>query len=192
MKQDTRQKLIETGARIIHRNGYNNTGIQEILRAADVPKGSFYFYFQSKEDFGLHIIDYFDNVYMQMIGPVISDSKVSPLKRIENVLDFFIGFFAELNFTCGCPIGNLSQEMADLSDEFGKRLEKSIELITGVYLNLLSEAKKTGEIDNDIDISDAAEFILSSWHGALIKMKVCKNTRPLQQHKQFVMKLLSP
>ena len=52
-------RILAEGARIIHENGYNNTGIQEILIAAGVPKGSFYFYFKSKEDFGLQLVDFY-------------------------------------------------------------------------------------------------------------------------------------
>jgi len=55
MLANTRKRIIETGAAIIHRKGFNHTGIQEILNAAKVPKGSFYNYFKSKEDFGLQI-----------------------------------------------------------------------------------------------------------------------------------------
>jgi len=50
---------LERGAEIIHLKGFNHTGVQEVLRAAGVPKGSFYNYFKNKEDFGLQVIDYF-------------------------------------------------------------------------------------------------------------------------------------
>ena len=59
MRQNTRQKILEVGAEIIHLKGYNHTGLQEILQAAGVPKGSFYNYFKNKEDFGLQVIDFF-------------------------------------------------------------------------------------------------------------------------------------
>jgi TetR/AcrR family transcriptional repressor of nem operon len=51
MKEDTKQRLLMTGAEIMHLKGFNHTGIQEILDKAGVPKGSFYNYFKSKEDF---------------------------------------------------------------------------------------------------------------------------------------------
>jgi len=59
MADNTKSRLIEIGAEIIHLKGFNHTGIKEILEAAQVPKGSFYHYFESKEDFGLQVIDYF-------------------------------------------------------------------------------------------------------------------------------------
>ena len=57
-KRPTKTRIIAEGAKIIQKNGFNNTGILDVLRAADVPKGSFYFYFKSKEDFGLEVINY--------------------------------------------------------------------------------------------------------------------------------------
>ena len=62
-KQDTKENLLRVGVDIIHRKGYHHTAIQEILQIAGVPKGSFYFYFKSKEDFGLQVIDYFNEIY---------------------------------------------------------------------------------------------------------------------------------
>jgi TetR/AcrR family transcriptional repressor of nem operon len=59
MKQDTKAHILDMGAQIVHQKGFNATGIQEVLNAAAVPKGSFYFYFKSKEEFGLQLIDHF-------------------------------------------------------------------------------------------------------------------------------------
>ncbi len=190
MTQDTKYKIIEAGAQIIHHKGYNHTGIQEVLTAAGVPKGSFYFYFKNKEDFGLHVVDYFNDMYLKMLDPIVKDKNLSPLKRIEQIFDYFIGFFKELNCTRGCPIGNLSQEMGDLSEAFGNKLVTSVALIAGIYKDLLDEAKKTNLISNGIDSQKTAEFIVSSWHGSLVKMKIDKNIGPLELHKQFIFNIL--
>ncbi len=187
MKQDTKQKIIETGARIIHQKGYNHTGIQEVLNIAGVPKGSFYFYFNSKEDFGLHVIDFYNNMYLDMIDPIVNNKDLSPLKRIEKMLDLFIDLFKELDYTCGCPIGNLSQEMGDLSQAFSTKLTASIELITRIYKDILDEGKQIKEIPETIDSQETAEFIVSSWHGFLIRMKIMKSVAPLKLHKRFIL-----
>ena len=190
MSQDTKQRIIEAGAQIIHHKGYNHTGIQEVLTAAGVPKGSFYFYFKSKEDFGLTVIDYFNDLYKQMLYPIVEMKDLSPLKRIEKIFDYFIDFFKEIKYTRGCPIGNLSQEMGDLSDAFSDKLSVSVELISEMYKNLLDEAKKTNLISHGIDSQKTAEFIVSSWHGSLVKMKIVKSIAPLELHKQFIFNIL--
>lgn len=190
MKQDIKQKIIETGARIIHQKGYNHTGIQEVLKVAGIPKGSFYFYFNNKEDFGLHVIDFYNNMYLDMIDPIVNNKDISPLKRIEKMLDLFIDLFKELDYTCGCPIGNLSQEMGDLSQAFSNKLAASIELMTRVYKDILKEAIQIKEIPETVDTQEMAEFMVSSWHGSLIRMKIIKSIEPLKLHKRFILDIV--
>ncbi len=190
MKQDTKHKIIEAGARIIHLKGYYHTGIQEVLDAAGVPKGSFYFYFKSKEDFALQVIDFFNRIYLGMVDPIAKDKTLQPLKRIEKILDYFIDLFQGLNYTCGCPIGNLSQEMGDLSQAFSSKLAASVEDMAQIYKHLLDEAKEANEISQGLHTQETAEFIVSSWHGSLMKMKISKSIAPLKLHKQFILDIL--
>ena len=190
MKQDTKQKIIQAGAQIIHRKGYNHTGIQEVLKAAGVPKGSFYFYFKNKEDFGLHVIDFFNNMLLEMVEPVISNKNISPVQRLENLFDMFIEMFKTLNYTCGCPIGNLSQEMGDLSPEFSAKLTESVKLMVQMYKDILDEAKNKGQINKCINTRETADFIVSSWHGSLIRMKIVKGLESLELHKRFILNAL--
>ena len=187
MKESTREKIITAGAEIIHRKGFHHTGIQEILQAANVPKGSFYFYFKNKEDFGLQVIDHFNQMFTSMAEPILTDQSVPPLNRIEQLLDFFIELYTGLDYTCGCPIGNLSQEMGDLDPVFSRKLLDSIELMASLYTLVLDEAQGAGELDRSLDPEETAFFIISGWHGALIRMKIVKTTEPLENHKRFVM-----
>ena len=190
MRQDTKQKIIAAGARIIHHKGYNHTGIQEVLNAAKVPKGSFYFYFNNKEDFGFHVIDFFNNMFLEMLEPVFSNKSIPPVQRLENLFDLFIGMFKEIDYTCGCPIGNLSQEMGDLSSAFNAKLTESVEFMVLMYKDLLDEAKDKGDIPENINTRETADFIVSSWHGSLIRMKLEKNLESLQLHKRFILNIL--
>ena len=190
VKQDTKQMLIEIGAQIIHQKGYHHTGIQEVIKTAGVPKGSFYFYFASKEDFGLQVIDYFNNKHREMVLPIISDTALSPIKRLAKLFDWFINRFIEMDYTCGCPIGNLSQEMGDLSLAFRNKLKESIERMVQMIAGLLQEGKETGEVPGGLDLEEAANFIVSGWHGALIRMKIVKSAEPLENHKRFILRTL--
>ena len=191
MKQNTKQKIIEAGAQIIHHKGYNHTGIQEILAAAGVPKGSFYFYFKNKEDFGLQVISYFETVFASMIAPVMDDTTRSPIDKIEGILDFFIDMFQEMNFENGCPIGNLAQEMGDLNPAFSHKLTGAVERMALIYRNLLDEATDTGLIKAKLPTDEMAEFIVSSWHGALIKMKINRDSGPLALHKKMILAMIT-
>ncbi len=183
---DTKQKILQTGAEIIHLKGYHTTGLQEILSAANVPKGSFYNYFKSKEDFGLQVIDFFTDFFAQFCKSILEDSTRSPLGRLERLLDGFMEFFESRAYTCGCPVGNLAQEMGDVSPVFQKKLSKAIDAMVDYYATILSEAQAAGEISKNINAKEAANFIVASWHGALIRMKVSKGVEPLRNHKKFI------
>ena len=184
--KSTKERILQVGADIIHHKGYNHTGLQEILQAAEVPKGSFYNYFKNKEDFGLQVVDYFVNHFGSLAKSVLEDSNVSPLKRIEKLLDLFIDYFQSEDFARGCPIGNLSQEMGDLSPAFREKLKYAMDQMVQCYAKALIEAQIAGEIPESLDIREAAYFLVSSWHGALMRMKIMKNSDPLENHKKFI------
>jgi TetR/AcrR family transcriptional regulator, transcriptional repressor for nem operon len=186
MKTDTKQKILETGAELIHLKGFNHTGLQEILNAAGVPKGSFYNYFKSKEDFGLQVIDHFAGYYTFISQPILEDPVLSPLQKIKRLLEWFMDFFESKDYAYGCPIGNLAQEMGDLSPAFRDRLMSAVNMMVDGYSELLAEAQKNGEISQQLNVKEAAYFLVSSWHGALLHMKAIKGPEPLENHKRFI------
>jgi len=186
MQSNTRDRIIETGAEIIHRKGFNHTGIQEILNAAGVPKGSFYNYFKSKDEFGLQIIDYFSAHFKRIAMETLEDTRVSPLSRIYAFLTAFMEYFESQNYAGGCPIGNLAQEMGDISPAFRKKLSEAIDLMVETYSQVLAVAQNDGKILKNLDIKETASFIIASWHGAVIQMKLTQSLDPLKTHRKFV------
>jgi TetR/AcrR family transcriptional repressor of nem operon len=186
MRPNTRDRIIATGAEIIHRKGFNHTGIQEILNAASVPKGSFYNYFKSKDDFGLQIIDYFSAHFQKIARETLEDTRISPLSRIYAFLTAFMEYFESQNYTGGCPIGNLAQEMGALSPPFRKKLSEAMDMMIDAYSQVLSAAQNDGKITKSLDIKDTAGFIIASWHGAIIQMKLSRNLDPLKKHRKFI------
>jgi TetR/AcrR family transcriptional repressor of nem operon len=186
MPTTSKEKIIEIGAEIIHQKGYNHTGIQEILNASNVPKGSFYNYFKSKEDFGLQVIDYFTAHYNQMALETLANTSMAPLDRIHRFLTDFIDYFRSQGCTGGCPIGNLAQEMGDLSPKFSLKLKASIDLMVDAYAGVLAEAQKAGDIPESLEIKEAAYFMVASWHGAIIQMKLTKTLASLETHRKFI------
>lgn len=186
MKTDTKQKILDTGAELIHLKGFNHTGLQEILKAAGVPKGSFYNYFSNKEDFGLQVIDHFAGYFTVISRPILEDPALSPLQKIRRLLEWFMEFFKSKDYAYGCPIGNLAQEMGDLSPVFRDKLRSALDILVDTYSGVLAQAQKEGEISQNLDVREAARFLVSSWHGALMHMKAIKGPEPLENHKRFI------
>jgi len=185
MKESVKQRILEKGAEIIHQKGYNHTGIQEILDAAGIPKGSFYNYFKNKEDFGLQVIDQFVAYFDGLASGILNNHSFPPLERVRKLLDSFIDFFRSKQYTLGCPIGNLAQEMGDLSAPFQKKLKWAVDAMAGHYIRVLSEAQSKGDLPQGLDVRQTAFFLITSWHGALIRMKIERSPEPLEDHKNF-------
>lgn len=178
-KAITRNKILEHAGRIVRQKGFNNTGIQEILDSAGVPKGSFYFYFKSKDDLGLALIDYYAESLILLRDSLLAKATGTPLEKLRK---FFVGmrlFFSQEEWRSGCPIGNLTQEMGALSDAFRSRLNAVFNIMQDAIRECLEQAVSCEELDSEIDVDELAHFILDSWEGALLRMKAEGNTQPL-------------
>lgn len=176
-KQDTKKILIETGAKLFHIKGYKNSGLNEILNSAGVPKGSFYFYFKSKEDYTLHIIDYFVDNFVTIAKKYLEEDKsASHLERLKKMFSDNEGSCRKMNCSGGCPIGNLAQEVSDINEAIREKIKEAYISMKKPIEKCLKEASANGEISSSINIHEAAAYVLNSWEGALLAMKLTKST----------------
>jgi len=189
-KPCTKEKILLKGARFIHEKGYNNTGLQEILGAAGVPKGSFYFYFKNKEDFGLQAMDTYAAFIRHISEKFLCDVTLPPLSRLERFFDYYLLHFENMDLRYGCPIGNLMQEMSDLSEPFRKKICSIYDDICSLIQQCIVDAQQTGCIPENIDAVAAAQYIFDSWEGAVMHMKMAKSTRPLINYKKILFSTL--
>ena len=179
-KKDTRSDIIRIGTELISRQGYNATGIEMVLKEAGVPKGSFYHYFKSKEEFGLAVMDVFADYYSQRMTALLQDAALSPLTRIRTLLQGSLERFSRNQCSKGCLIGNLGQEMADQNERFRARLDEIFDDWRKLFAGCLAEAQTAKELDSRLDAEALASFILSGWEGAILRAKVMKSPQPLQ------------
>jgi TetR/AcrR family transcriptional repressor of nem operon len=185
-RASTREEIIRRGAELIHAQGFNATGLQQILQAANIPKGSFYFYFKSKEDFGLEIIDYFNAIISSIFARYLSDKNMPPMKRLEKLFECFESIFQRSGYTLGCPIGNLSLELADTNERLRACLEDVIKARVAQIESCLEEAKADKSLPADFNAADTAHFIFHGFEGAVLHMKVVKSITPFQAFRGYL------
>lgn len=178
-KQDTRQLLIEAGAEVMIEKGYTNSGIQEVLAKVGVPKGSFYHYFHSKEDFALAIIEEFDREFMEFLLPILNDKSLSPKQRLLSFCNTKRECMREANCRKGCLIGNLSQEMSDQSETLRLALSEVMEKRLDLFAACINEGQQLGEFTQSVNSRILADLFSSSWEGAIMRAKTTKNLEPL-------------
>jgi len=185
-KDSTKMALLDVGKRIFSEKGYTATGLEAILQAAGVPKGSFYYYFDSKEDFGLQVINRFKESYDQTLDRYLNDETLSPLERVRRIFESSIERLETQGCRNGCLVGSLSQEMANQSETFRARLEEIFEERAGRYADCFRQAQAAGEIPSHIDANQLAQFWLNSWQGALLRAKTMRSTAPLRTFLEMV------
>lgn len=193
-RDDTRQRLIEAGAAIIHRQGYNGTGIQQILEACGVPKGSFYHFFKSKEDYALALLEYYAEFFFLRAEELLGDASLSPLTRVRTFFERTLERQRDPQNpfgTCGCPVGNLVQELSPMGPEFRQRLDIVLGRLEQALTALVREGQARGEIAKRHDPEATAQFIVASWQGAILRMKAAGGPGPLLNARDFLLDMLS-
>jgi len=178
-KTGTKQELLDAGMKIMQEKGYTNSGLQQVLDAVGVPKGSFYHYFDSKEDFALQIIDHYDCTYTDDVMSCLQDQSYSPLQRLQNYCLAGRENIASGKCTRGCLIGNLSQEMASQSEALRTKLDEVFIRWSQLFAVAIEEGQKSGEIDARFAPLELAELFLSAWEGALLRAKSTRSTLPI-------------
>lgn len=178
-RTNKRDRLIRVGKEVILRQGFKTASLSEILATAGVPKGSFYYYFASKEDFGLAIVDAFAREYRTRLKATFEDERYSPLERLRNYFEGKITEMENCHCTEGCLIGNLAQELSAQNELFRDRLNDIFAEWEHYFIRCLKAADKAGEISSDRH-EELARFILSSWEGAILQAKVAKSVVPMQ------------
>lgn len=178
---DTRTHIIHTGADLIGHKGFGATGINAVLTAAGVPKGSFYHYFSSKNDFGLAVIDTFAEEYDAKLDRILNDTSRSCVDRLRAYFDTGFETMTSCEYTRGCLIGNLGQELAGQNEAFRQRLDSVFASWERRFEHCIRAAQQAGDISADIDAADTASFLLSGWEGAILRSKVLKSTEPMER-----------
>lgn len=179
-KETTKETLLEAGRRVFLERGYNHSGIETILGEAGVPKGSFYYYFPSKEEFGIQVLNRFAERHGADLDRILGDESLRPLERLRRLVEATCERLESQHCRNGCLVGNLSQEMADQSEAFRARLEEIFRGWSDRYAECLKEAQLAGEIAPDWDVHELAEFLLNSWQGAVLRAKTVRSTAPLR------------
>lgn len=188
---DKRDLILAKGAEVMTRRGYHGAGVQEIVQAAGVPKGSFYHYFASKEDFALQALQQVYGPRLQRYAQALANPALSPCQRILDYYGELVEHFTrQEKREYHCFIGSLSFEMAELSPSLGAEVDAILQRSADILQGCLEQMQSSGELAAEEDCANLASFIASAWQGALTRLKVSSNTRVLDDFMQRLRLLL--
>ena len=184
-KPSLRDSILEAGLKVMSRKGYAAAGVRDVVAEAPAPQGSFTNHFRSKEEFAREVLDlYFDHT-RRLVAEALGDVGLAPRERLRRYLDIITCSLAADEFSRGCLIGDFSLEAAPQSEMLRARLGEIFAEWRSPFAACIAEGQAIGEIDATFAPEELAEFLLSSWEGAILRMKVERNAEPLDRFKRI-------
>jgi len=191
-RQSMKEFLLIEGLKVVHRHGFNASGVKEITEAAGVPKGSFYNHFKSKDDFAVALVERYWCEASSPKAGILQDEAVSPGRRL-------ILYFAALGdnlrvreFHNGCLMGNLSLELADQCEIVRVRLSALFAEWTRELAACIEQARLGGELTTDMRPDALAAHLINSWEGAVLRARVDRSSQPFDDFQAILTWLVTP
>ncbi|MDH4379034.1 MAG: TetR family transcriptional regulator C-terminal domain-containing protein [Vampirovibrionales bacterium] len=179
-RQETRQHLIEVGLELILLHGFNVVSVDKLVKAAGVPKGSFYHYFESKEDFGLQVVAFFQEEKCNAYEAALNQPEGTPFSRLAGLFkannDRFVN---EARFCGGCLIGNLAQEQASDYPAFQAALKGCYESWVATVEEVFRSAVLSKELPAATNTHRLTQALFIAMEGALLTAKLTRSREPL-------------
>ncbi len=191
LKQQNREKLLDQGVRLLMERGYHGTGIQEILAAVNIPKGSFYNYFSSKEEFGAEVIRHYIEPFIVQLEDCLA-SHPDPVVGLRNYFEALIQEAIRNDFKGGCLLGNLMGEIGDTSETCRQALKQAVARYRDKIQQGLEKAQAQGTIRADLNARELADIMVDYWQGALLRMKIECSPKPLYAFVRHVFEQTLP
>lgn len=183
--EDTREALLHAGVVWLTKQGFSGTGLEPLLRSVQIPKGSFYHYFESKEAFGLAVLARYRRYFEQKLARHLEDDRLPPFSRLRNFIADARAGMEKYGYERGCLVGNLEQEATSLSSVMRQALLETYESWQCYVADCLTVAKQQGLLAQDADIDALAYVFWVGWEGAVARARLTKSSGPLVHFERF-------
>jgi len=182
---ECRECLLEVGQELFINSSFNCVGLNDILKKSGIPKGSFYHYFESKEDFGVQVVELYARQNSADLGDLLADEDLTPYQQLKTYFVHNMSHFDAIHYCQGCLMANLSQELADVNEKLRCKIsELSRQLVDQVTACL--EKMGNDELNlGHLPPREASQLLMNSWQGAIMKMKLEKSREPLEVFMKF-------
>jgi TetR/AcrR family transcriptional regulator, transcriptional repressor for nem operon len=180
-KQINKENLLNQGVSLLMQQGYHGTGLKEILDAVGIPKGSFYNYFGSKENFGAEVIQHYIEPFIEQLNNHLQNPYIDALTALQRYFNESILELEKTDFKGGCLLGNLMGELGDSNEVCRIALQASLQRYRNLLAMGLARAQEEGKVRTDKSATELADLLLNTWQGALLRMKIDKSSVLLRQ-----------
>ncbi|HUT50920.1 MAG TPA: TetR family transcriptional regulator C-terminal domain-containing protein [Alphaproteobacteria bacterium] len=186
MSQKTKAKLLDVGLDAVRQRGFAAVSIKDIVDAAGVPKGSFHYYFASKDAYALALMDHFGRRMAGVAAAITADPELSAAERLRRFFQAYAGRMAEEDHATGCLLGVMAAEAGDLAPAVRARAGAGLKAFASFLAPHIREAQEAGAIAGGIAPEALAGFLVDAWEGALLRMKAEGGDAALRDFEQVV------
>lgn len=169
--EDTRKNLIEATYEEVYSHGYQGASLSNILKKANVHKGSMYHFFKNKKELVLCTISEKMNEKYEKLFQIVIKENSPCLEQLYSILRDT----TRRDFKRGCPLGNLVQEMSNLDNDFDNALKKIYQSFCDILENIYNHAVTMEELPSTCNTRRLALFSVSCLEGALLSVKASSN-----------------
>jgi TetR/AcrR family transcriptional repressor of nem operon len=186
-----KEDIIALGAELIRKNGYHNVGINEILKVCAIPKGSFYNFFSSKEDFIEQSLQLYGSKHLELIRSFLDTEEPSPTQRLRNLYEHIINVNDQEGCNSGCLIDNLSVELGGSNPSIAKVIDEQFQEIMLEIAPCVQKGQDLGEITQKFSALYIAEYIQAGIGGAFARMKAQNNRTYLDKWYTMIFEFIA-
>ena len=177
---DVRQHILDQGKAIIIRKGFAGVGLNEILTAADVPKGSFYHYFKSKELFGEALLADYVQQYRIDMDNLLNQPGKSPAQALMTYWASWFADSSDASCGCRCLVVKLSSEVADMSEPMRTALRDGTSRIIERLTTTIEQGVADGSLAAVAEPARMAQTLYQLWLGAALLTKLRRDASAMQ------------
>lgn len=187
---ETKRRLLEAGLAMLLERGYGGLGVQDVLDRTNIPKGSFYHHFDSKEDMALQAVDLYTSLGHELLDRCLTPDGRPALARIRNFFEQLAAFYGTQGYL-GCLLGALGQELSGTNEVFRRKIEACLESLAVRIVDCLEEARRNDELPIDTDPRQLADVLLNAWEGAALRSRLLRSPEPLKGVLDFCLGALA-
>jgi TetR/AcrR family transcriptional repressor of nem operon len=187
---DTRRSILDTAQRIMSRKGFAAVGINEVLSAAGVPKGSFYHYFGSKDAFGEAMMQSYFTDYLADMDRILAEPGATSAQRLLNYWQSWRDTQSVDECQGKCLAVKLGAEVADLSESMRLALKDGTTAIVDRLERTIAAGVEDGSLSVDDGARATAQVLYDMWLGASVMAKIHRDISALDTAMTATRRLL--
>jgi len=185
---NTKEKLLATANDLIWQSSYGSVSVDDICKAADVKKGSFYYYFPSKSELAVAVME---QSYLEFEAGMISilSADVSPILAFEKLMTLIYEKQKEAldkyGRVCGCPFTSLGSEMVGNEEIIQKKADEIFSRQGDSFSKPIRQMVELKILSQDTDITAMSSQLLAFILGQLVMARIQNDIINLQEDLLF-------